>query len=336
MPARLASAAVELGYAVSSEEHAPLDLVENAARAEEAGFTFALVSDHFHPWVDRQGHSSFVWAVLGGIALRTERLRIGTGVTCPTIRIHPALVAQAAATAASMLHRRFFLGVGTGENLNEHVLGDRWPPAERRLEMLEEAVAVIRELWSGELTTHHGEHYTVENARLYTLPDEPPDIYVAAAGPEAADLAGRIGDGLISTAPEAEITDAFEAAGGNGKPRFGQVSVCVADSEEQARKTAFEWWPNAALRGTLSQELPLPSHFEEACTMVTEDDVAESVICGSDVERHIEAIDEFLRAGYDHVYVHQVGPDQDALFELYERDVMPRYSATASYEGLAK
>ena len=271
---------MELGYALSSEEHDPLALVENARKAEEAGFAFALVSDHFHPWIDRQGHSPFVWGVLGGIAVRTERLRVGTGVTCPTIRIHPAIVAQAAATAASMLPGRFFLGVGTGENLNEHVLGQRWPPVERRRELLEEAVAVIRELWKGELTTHRGTHYTVENARLYTVPDEPPDIVVAAGGPEAAELAGRIGDGLVSTQPVQELVGAFEKAGGEGKPRYGQLTVCVADSEASARKTAFQWWPNAALRGTLGEELPLPSHFEEACEMVSEDDVAEAIVCG--------------------------------------------------------
>jgi len=161
---------MQLGYALSSEEHAPLALVDNARRAEEAGFEFALVSDHFHPWIDRQGNSPFVWSVLGGIAVRTERLRVGTGVTCPTIRMHPAIVAQAAATAAAMLPGRFFFGVGTGENLNEHVLGQRWPPTATRRELLEEAVELIRELWRGELTTHRGTHYTVENARLTRCP----------------------------------------------------------------------------------------------------------------------------------------------------------------------
>jgi G6PDH family F420-dependent oxidoreductase len=321
---------LRLGYAISSEEHSPLDLVANARRAEEAGFEFALVSDHFHPWTDQQGQSPFVWGVLGGIALHTERLRVATGVTCPTMRIHPAIIAQAAATAAAMLPGRFALGVGTGENLNEHVLGQRWPPVDRRREMLEEAVALIRELWRGELTTFRGRHYEVENARIYTLPEEPPDILVAAGGPEAAELAGRIGDGLVTTQPEAELVEAFADAGGDGKPRYGQVTVCVADSEAGARKTAFRWWPNAALRGTLSEELPLPSHFEEACKMVTEDDVAEVIACGPDAEAHIEAIERFVDAGYDHVYVHQVGPDQASFFELFESEVLPRYSSVSA------
>jgi G6PDH family F420-dependent oxidoreductase len=317
---------VELGYAISSEEHEPLDLVRNAARAEEAGFTFALVSDHFHPWTDRQGESPFVWSVLGGIALATEQLVVGTGVTCPTIRIHPAIVAQAAATSAAMLPGRFFLGVGTGENLNEHVLGDRWPATAVRREMLEEAIEVMRLMWGGELVSHSGTHYTVENARLYTLPDDEIEVMVAAGGPEAAELAGRLGDGLVGTAPDAELLRAFDDAGGAAKPRYGQLTVCWAESEGEARRTAHEWWPNAALRGTLGQELPLPSHFEEAAAMVDEDDVAEAVVCGPDPERHADAIDEFAAAGYTHVYVHQVGPDQDGFFAFYQEHLVPRYA----------
>ena len=321
---------MKLGYALSSEEHRPLDLVRHAQLAEEAGFSFALVSDHFHPWVDRQGQSPFVWGVLGGIAAVTDQLEIGTGVTCPTIRIHPAIVAQAAATAASMLPGRFFLGVGTGENLNEHVLGDRWPPPDLRLDMLEEAVALMRELWSGELTTRRGTHYTVERARIYTLPDDPIPVMVAAGAPEAAKLAGRIGDGLVGTSPESELLELFEEAGGEGKPRYGQLTVCYAESEQEARRTAFEIWPNAALKGTLSQELPTPSDFEAAAEMVTEDDVAELVVCGPDAERHVEMIEKYARAGYDHVYVHQVGPEQEAFLDFYKAEVMPRCRSLAT------
>ena len=317
---------MELGYAISSEEHGPLDLVRNAARAEEAGFTFALVSDHFHPWIDRQGESPFVWSVLGGIALATQQLVVGTGVTCPTIRIHPAIVAQAAATSAAMLPGRFFLGVGTGENLNEHVLGDRWPATAVRREMLGEAIEVMRLLWRGGLVSHSGRHYTVENARLYTLPEEEIQVMVAAGGAEAAELAGGMGDGLVATAPDAELVRAFEDAGGAAKPRYGQLTVCFAKREEDARQTAYEWWPNAALRGTLGQELPLPSHFEEAAAMVDANDVADAVVCGPDPERHAEAIDEFVDAGYTHVYVHQVGPDQDGFFAFYEEQLLPRYA----------
>jgi G6PDH family F420-dependent oxidoreductase len=320
---------VRLGYALSSEEHSPSELVEHAARAEAAGFEFALVSDHFHPWIDRQGNSPFVWTVLGGIARATERLEVGTGVTCPTMRIHPAIVAQAAATAAAMLPGRFFLGVGTGENLNEHVLGQRWPSADIRREMLEEAIEVIRALWTGELTTHRGRWYHVEDARLYTLPDRPPPIAVAAGGPKAAELAARAGDALIATEPDSELVTAYEDAGGRG-PRYGQVTVCVADSVEEATRIAHEWWPNAALPSPLSQELPQPAHFESAAESVQPEDVAKVVVCGRDLDAHHEAIERFVDAGFDHVYVHQVGPDQESFFRLYEHELLPVLSRGAA------
>ena len=317
---------IELGYALSAEEHAPLALVEHARRAEESGFAFALISDHFHPWVDEQGESPFVWSVLGGIALATRRLRIGTGVTCPLIRIHPAIVAQAAATAGAMLPGRFFLGVGTGENLNEHVLGDRWPPTFVRREMLREAIELMRDLWSGELTSWDGSHYTVENARIYTLPDEPIEIMVAAGGTEAAELAGKFGDGLVVTEPDADLVSAFEESGGEGKERFAQVTVCWAADENDAVETALRIWPNGGLAGTLAQELPLPSHFEQAAVMVTKETIAEMVACGPDPDRHREAIQEYVDAGFDRIYVHQVGPDQDGFMRFYEREVMPAFT----------
>jgi coenzyme F420-dependent glucose-6-phosphate dehydrogenase len=323
---------LRLGYALSSEEHGPSKLVALARRAEEAGFGFALVSDHFHPWIDRQGESPFVWSVIGGIAETTERLELGTGVTCPTMRIHPAIIAHAAATAAAMMPGRFFLGVGTGENLNEHVLGQRWPSPDIRREMLEEAIEVMHALWSGELTTHRGRWYYVEDARIYSLPDEPPPIAVAAAGKKAAELAARSGDALISTAPDRELVEAYESAGGDG-PRYGQLTVCVADDEPEAKRIAHEWWPNAALKGPLGQELAQPAHFEAAAEMVTADDVAESVVCGADVERHVEKLEEFADAGFDHVYVHQVGPDQEAFFRLYESELLPRFAAEPAHAG---
>src|ERR671935_2876164 len=195
----------ELGFPFSSEDPPPQELVRQARAAEEAGFAFGLISDHFHPWVDAQGHSPFVWSVIGGIAQVTERFRLGTGVTCPTIRIHPAIIAQAAATCACMLPGRFFLGVGTGENLNEHVLGNRWPLADERIEMLEEAIEVMRLLWQGGEQTHRGKHYTVDHCRIYNIPDEPVELAIAAAQPQAAELAGRLGDAFITTSPDAEL-----------------------------------------------------------------------------------------------------------------------------------
>jgi coenzyme F420-dependent glucose-6-phosphate dehydrogenase len=315
-----------IGYTLSSEEHGPQALVEHAARAERAGFSFAGISDHFHPWIDRQGNSPFVWGVLGAISGATERLPIFTGVTCPTIRIHPAIVAQAAATAAALLPGRFSLGVGSGENLNEHILGDHWPPVPQRQERLEEAIEVIRLLWEGGLKSHRGRYFTVENARIYSLPDEPPPILVAVAGKRSVDLAARVGDGLVGTAPVAESVERFRAGGGEGKPTYGQLHVCWAESEEEARRTALEWWPNGAVSGSHFLELPLPSHFEEAAELVREEDVAKNIVCSPDPQRHIAAIREYVDAGYDHVYVHQVGPDQEGFFDFYERAVLPELS----------
>jgi coenzyme F420-dependent glucose-6-phosphate dehydrogenase len=314
----------ELGYALSSEEHPPNDLVQNARRAEEVGFAFAMISDHFHPWVNAQGQSPFVWSVIGGIAHATERLRLGTGVTCPTIRIHPAIIAHAAATSAAMMPGRFFLGVGTGENLNEHVLGDKWPAPDERVEMLEEAIVVMRQLWEGGYKTHRGKHYTVEKARLYTLPDEPPPIAVAAAHPRAAQLAGRVGDAFIGTSQEGDLLETFEQSGGKGKPRYGGVKVCWAESEQEAKRTAHNAWPTAAVGGDLGWELPLPAHFEQAAEDVTEDEVAKKIVCGPDPERHLEEIRKYEQAGFDHVYVHQVGRDQEGFFRFYEREILPK------------
>ena len=209
---------VQIGYAISSEEHLPNDIVRHARMAEEAGFTYALISDHYHPWVDAQGHSPFVWSVIGGIATATDHLRLGTGVTCPTVRIHPAIIAQAAATSAAMMPGRFFLGVGSGEALNEHITGDRWPETDVRQEMLEEAIEIMRLLWQGGNQSYHGAFYTVENARLYTLPEEPVEVMIAASGPSSAELAGRLGDGLITTSADG-LLERGRGRGAEDRPR---------------------------------------------------------------------------------------------------------------------
>jgi G6PDH family F420-dependent oxidoreductase len=316
--------ALQIGYQLSSEEHRPEDLVRYARMAEEHGFDYAAISDQFHPWTDAQGQSPFVWSVLGAISQVTRRLTLGTWVTCPTVRIHPAIIAHAAATTASLLPGRFFLGVGTGENLNEHILGGAWPETEVRQERLEEAIEVIRLLWKGGNQSHHGRHYTVENARLYTLPEEPPPLLVAVGGPRSAELAAKAGDGLISTGPEAEMVKAFERAGGRGKPRYGATTVCWARDEKTARRTAHRVWPTSAMESSLSWELPLPKHFEDVAKLVTEDAVAEEVVCGPDPARYVEAIQEYVDAGFDHVAVHQVGPDQEGFFAFFAAEVMPR------------
>jgi G6PDH family F420-dependent oxidoreductase len=316
----------EFGYALSSEEHGPRELVDYARKAEETGFEFAMISDHFHPWRDAQGQSPFVWSVVGGISQATSRLRLGTGVTCPLIRIHPAIIAHAAATAAALMEGRFFLGVGSGENLNEHVVGEIWPAPDERLSMLEEAIEVMRLLWQGGEQTHRGDYYDVEQARLYTLPDEPVQLAVAASKPNAAELAGRLGDAFVSTAPDAEVVEAFESSGGAGKPKYGQITCCWAASEEEGSRTACEIWPNAALGGELTYELPLPRHFEQATEKVAPEELAEEIPCGPDPDRFLEDILKYEAAGYTHIYFHQVGHDQDGFFRFWREELDPKLS----------
>jgi G6PDH family F420-dependent oxidoreductase len=314
----------QIGYNLSSEEHAPDSLVKNAQRAEALGFDFLMISDHYHPWLDLQGHSSFVWSVIGAIAHTTERIRLGTGVTCPIMRIHPAIIAQAAATVATMMPGRFFLGVGSGENLNEHILGDHWPPALTRLAMLEESVQIIRELFTGEEYTYYGEYYVVENARIYTLPEKLPPIYVASSAEYSAHLAGRIGDGLISTAPLKKIMENFDEGGGKGKPRIGKLDVCWAPTEEEGCQIAYEQWTNTGIKGELNQELATPGLIEQAASMVRYEDIADKIVCGPDPQKYFDKIQKYVDVGFDHIYLHQVGCDQDGFFDLYEKEIMPQ------------
>jgi coenzyme F420-dependent glucose-6-phosphate dehydrogenase len=314
---------VELGIALSSEENAPADLVRHARAAEEAGLGFGLISDHIHPWVDAQGHSAFVWSVLGAIAQSTEQLRVGTGVTCPLIRIHPAIVAHAAATVACLMPGRFFLGVGTGENLNEHVLGAKWPAPDERLEMLEEAVTVMRQLWQGDYQTHRGKHYTVENLRIFDVPEKPVEVAVAAMQPQAAERAGKIGDALVNVAPKQEIVQKFEDAGGADKPKYGQLTVCWAKSREDAKRTAFENWPNVLVEGSASQELPLPKDFEQLVEDREPNDLEGTLPLGPDPDEYMEQLHQYAQAGYTHVCVHQIGSDQQGFLEFAKRELVP-------------
>jgi coenzyme F420-dependent glucose-6-phosphate dehydrogenase len=289
-----------------------------------------MISDHFHPWTHRQGNSPFVWSVLGAIAHATERISIGTAVTCPTVRIHPEVIAQATATVASMMPGRFMLGLGSGENLNEHIFGSRWPSPRTRIEMLTEAVEVIRKLWRGGWQNHRGRHYTVENAQIFLLPEQLPPIFIASACKRSAQLAGRVADGIICTKPNPSTIEGFDHAGGKGKRRFGQLTVCWARDEAQARRQALEIWPNPAIKGQASSELPLPRHFEEPAQGMTEDDVASNVICGPDPKKHLDAIREFGEAGFDHVFVHQVRPEQKGFVDFYRSEILPELRAMTS------
>ena len=318
---------MKIGYFLSCEEYGPVDLLDQARWAEEAGFEALWISDHFHPWNDEQGESPFVWSMIGAVS-QVCSLPITTAVTCPTIRMHPAIVAHAAATSAVLTGGRFALGVGSGEALNEHVTGARWPDIAVRLDMLEEAVDVMRTLWAGGYVDHHGSHYTVENARLYTLPDEPPPVYVSGFGPKAADLAGRIGDGFVTTSPDRETLDVFREAGGGGKPVHAGYKVCWGTDDEACIDAAHRTWANSGLPGELSQVLPSPAHFEQASQLVTKDATRDAIAYGADVDRHIDAFRPFAELGVDVIHISQMGGREKAtnaagFFEFY-RDLLPR------------
>jgi G6PDH family F420-dependent oxidoreductase len=312
---------MKIGYFLSCEEFGPHELVEQARRAQAAGFHALWISDHYHPWNDEQGHSPFVWSVIGAVAEATD-LPVTTAVTCPTVRIHPAVIAQAAATSGVLLDGRFSLGVGTGEALNEHILGDGWPEVEVRLEMLEEAVEVIRTLWQGGQRSHRGRHYTVENARVYDLPGEPPPILVSGFGPKAIEVAARIGDGFVTTTPSKDDIDLYRAKGGTGPVHAG-AKVCFMADEDEARATAHRLWPNEGLPGELAQVLPTPAHFEQACELVTPDMMSSPA--GPDLDAHAAALQEYADAGVDELYVQQIGPEQDAFFTTWAKDILPRF-----------
>jgi len=329
-------AAITLGYHLSTEEHPPADLVRYARMAEDAGFEFVTMSDHFHPWLDSQGQSPFAWSVLGAVAQATTTLQLGTGVTCPIMRYRPEIIAQAAATVASLAPGRFFLGIGTGENLNEHILARHWPPIATRQEMLEEAVDIIRALWRGEWTSHHGQHFTVEDARIYTMPDAPPPIYMAALGPQSAEIAGRIADGFISTSPKAELVKAFEAAGGQGKPRYGQMSACWAKDMATARKNAYASWRTEVVPGPLHANLALPDEFDQISQLGSEDDVAKKIPLGPDPETYLSSIQKYIDAGFDHLFLHQIGHEQEGFFDFISREVMPKIGRQPAAAGASR
>ncbi len=310
------------GIFLSSEDNGPRALVEQAQQAEQAGFDTVTISDHFHPWMDSQGESPFVWSVIGGIAASTG-LEVTTAVTCPTVRIHPAILAQAAATSSSMLDGRFRFGVGTGERLNEHVLGDHWPPVSVRLAMLEEAIDVMRDLWRGAIVTRHGEHYTVENARIYTQPAGDLPVIVSAFGPEATDVAARVADGFMSTSPAEDLLQRYREKGGKG-PSIATVKVCWGPDEEVAKKTAHSLWASSGVPGESSQELSMPQHFEQAAELVTPDKLAEKIPCGPDPDRHAEVLKKYVDAGFDEVHVGQIGGDHEGFFEFFQRELAPR------------
>jgi G6PDH family F420-dependent oxidoreductase len=320
------------GYTLMCEQQGPRELVRQAALAEEAGFDFAVISDHYHPWLEEQGESPYAWSVLGAVAERTERMNLMTMVTCPIVRYHPALVAQKAATVQILSEGRFALGLGAGENLNEHVVGMGWPPAQERHRMLAEAIEIIRELWKGRFVTHEGDYFNVHDARVYSLPQQLPPIFVAAGGTAAAALAAASGDGLIATEPLAELVQSYRGAGGEGST-WAQIAVCWAADERRGLETAHRYFRFAVPGWKVQAELPNPVNFEAATRTVRLEDVAELIPHGPDPQRYVEAIGKFLDAGFQNVAVVQAGSEQDGFIRFWERELAPALKQTTRAAG---
>ncbi|PTR32352.1 G6PDH family F420-dependent oxidoreductase [Rhodococcus sp. OK519] len=319
---------MKIGYKLFAEAYSPAELVRQAVRAEEVGFDFVEISDHFHPWLHDQNHSGFAWSILGAIAARTSTLELATGVTCPFVRYHPAIIAQAAATTALLSDGRFVLGVGTGERLNEHVVARGWPPASTRSEMLRESIDIIRLLWSGGYHSYRGRHIELEDARVFDLPDELPPIIVAASGGPAARIAAELGDGLFATDADADLIEKYRSAGGSG-PRYGEVPLSWAATEEAALKSAHKLFRFSAAGWKVQAELPNPINFEAASSVVRESDLADSFGLGPDVRSHLERIRSFADAGFDHLALVNAGPEVDGFFSFYADELAPALADTA-------
>lgn len=313
---------LKLGYKLMSEEHGPAALVRNAKRAEDAGFEFAAISDHFSPWLEEQGHAPLAWPVLGALANATRRMGLMTAVTCPTMRYHPAIIAQGAATLGLLSNNRFTLGLGAGERLNEHIVGAGWPGLAERRERLSEAVDIIQGLLAGDLSNYRGHYFRLDHARLFDRPERKPAVAIAAGGVEAARLAGRKGDALIATEARADLVDAFVSAGNSG-PRYAEVALCFAEREQDARKTAHHYFRWSVAGWPVMAELPDTKGFAAASKHVSPDTVAESISCGPSPDRHLRAIDRYVQAGYDHIILVQIGPEQDKFIEFFERHLAP-------------
>ncbi len=317
----------KFGYTLMGEQSGPTQLVDDAVRAERAGFDFAVSSDHYYPWLAGQGHAPYAWAVLGAAAYATDAIELMSFVTCPTRRYHPAVVAQKAATIALMSQGRFTLGLGAGENLNEHVVG-AWPHVVQRHQMLAEALEIIAPLLAGETIHHSGEYFEVPEARLWDRPEDGVPIGVAVSGPDSCALAGEYADVMIATEPRPELVAQFEAAGGTGRPRYGQVSVCYGPDEAECRRTAWEQFRWDRLGWPVKSELPHPRALELATASITEEQVAQAVTCGPDIGKHVAAVRSFIDAGFSHVALVQIGTDsQDLFLDVAEKEFLPALRA---------
>jgi G6PDH family F420-dependent oxidoreductase len=311
---------MRFGYKLSAEGFGPKELIRQAVRAEQAGFDFVEISDHYHPWLDVQGHSPFAWTVLGAIAAQTSTLGLATGVTCPTVRYHPAIIAQAAATLAIVSDNRFTLGIGSGERLNEHVVGQGFPSVRGRQERLREALDIINLLWQGGYQSYEGKHLQLEDARVFDLPDPLPVIAVAAGGRDAAELAATHATGLFATEPRPDLVEAYQKAGGNG-PRYAEVPMAWATTADAGVQAALETTAWAVTGWKVMSELPNPANFEAAAKTVTADDISEMFAVGPDPEPYVAAVREYADAGFDHIVLQNAGPDPDGFIDFFAREL---------------
>jgi G6PDH family F420-dependent oxidoreductase len=319
---------MKIGLKIATESFGPQEVIRQAAAAEEAGFDFVELSDHYHPWLDNQGHSAFTWTLLGAIAARTERLELATGVTCPMIRYHPAIIAQAAATTALVSEGRFTLGIGAGERLNEHVVGAGWPAVRIRHQMLREALEIIRLLWQGGYQSYEGKYLQLEDARVFDLPEVPPTIAVATGGPSASRIAAELGDGLFATEPKPDLVDKYHQAGGDG-PRYVEVPLAWAPDEHEAAQAVLSTTRWALTGWKVMSELPNPINFDAATTTVRKEDILQQFACGQDPDRHLEQIQQFVDAGFDSIVLMNAGPDPDGFLDFFQRELQPRVRALA-------
>jgi G6PDH family F420-dependent oxidoreductase len=315
---------IKFGYKLMTEEHGPKALVENAVRAEAAGFDFVSISDHFHPWLESQGHAPFAWSVLGAIAHATSAIGITTGLTCPIIRYHPTIIAQAAATIAVMSDNRFTLAVGAGERLNEHVTGARWPSALERHDMLGEAIDIFRTLWGGGVHTVRKTHFVADHAQLYDLPDKPIPVIVGVSGPDGVALAVEKADGIMTTEPKAELVDSFRADTKKTAPAYSEVALAYGKTEEAALKVAHDRFKFSGLDWSVNSELPSVKGFEAATKYIRPEDLKSVIAVGPDDETHLAAIKKYADAGYDHIVLTGVGPEQAEFINFFARELKPR------------
>jgi len=316
----------KLGYTLFSEINGPKELVSQAVQAEDAGFDFAVISDHFHPWIAEHSDSPFAWSVLGAVADRTETMELATLVTCPMIRYHPAIIAQAAATIQIMSDGRFTLALGAGENLNEHVVGRGWPPVDVRHAMLAESIEAMSALWEGGYVTYRGQHITVEDARIYSLPDEPPALAVAVSGDKSIELAVKHQAHLVGVEPDAGLVERYQKAGGKGR-RIGQAALAYDRDEDKAKDYAMRF--KFGVPGwRVMAELPNLINFDAATEHITFDDVAGNVATGPDPKAHVEAVRAFIDAGFDEVCIVQVGDDKAGFMRFWTEEVAPQLAGS--------